>query len=230
MAERYPPPLFGAVIPDPFVYVGWSVDPVRIGPFLRPSAARRLELVKLRAVARDLSEHADVLDVRLFQTSVIVPIAGAPLHDVVMLIRARDVPTAAAVLNDAALAETGPLTAFTAENRARFGVTEDGSPTPNVLLNHFTGPAEEESAIDTWRALSAWFGAKTGVDNSTLLVPDRSAPYVLVNYARIPGAVPAFMARQLLRPSFYRFVRRLLAQQHLTSLPIFVRPVDLKGQ
>ncbi|MFV8052991.1 hypothetical protein [Mycobacterium sp. 48b] len=230
MAERYPPPPFGPVIPDLFVYVGWSIDPVRIGPFLRPSTERRHELARLRTVARDLSQQADVLAVRLFQTTVIVPVPGAPLHDVVMLVRVRDTPTARAVLNDAALARTGPLTTFTADNRARFGVTEDDSPAPNILLNHFTGPADEESAVTTWRALSAWFAAKTGIDNSTLLVPDRSAPYVLVNYARLPGGVPAFMARQLLRPSFYRYVRRLLVRQHLTSLPIFVRPVDLEGQ
>ncbi|WP_395308811.1 hypothetical protein V4U86_26425 [Mycobacterium sp. AMU20-3851] len=36
-------------------------------------------------------------------------------------------------------------------------------------------------------------------------------------------------ARQLLRPSFYRYVRRLLDGHRLTSLPIFVRPVEIIG-
>lgn len=228
MSGNCPRPPFGPVTPGVFIYVGWSVDPVRRGPFVRSSAARDSELFRLRRIARALSDAADVLQVQLFRTTVIVPIPGAPQHDVIMLIRTRDDAAATAVLADSDLQATGPWTVFTARNGARFGITEDGSPTPNVLLNHFTGDAAEPVAIGTWQTLAAWFAAKTGIDNSTLLVPAPSAPYILVNYARIPGSVPVFMARQLLRPSFHRFVRPLLVQHRLTSLPIFVRPVGLE--
>jgi hypothetical protein len=229
MTDRYPPPPFGEVLPGSFVYLGWSVDPKRVGPFVRGSAARDREQMRLQVVATGLARRADVLAVHLFRATFIVPVDGVPLHDLVMLIRVPDGAAAAEVLGAETLRATKPLVAFVARNGARFGLTEDESPRPNILLNHFTGLGGEDDAIDAWRALSAWFGAKTGIDNSTLLVPEPSAPYVLVNYARIPGAVPAFMARQLLRPSFYRYVRTLLARQRLTSLPIFVRPVDHKG-
>lgn len=229
MTDRYPPPPFGEVIPGSFVYFGWSVDPKRVGPFVRNSAARDREQVRLQTIAAGLARCAHVLAVNLFRTTVIVPVEGVPLHDLVMLVRVPDGAAAAGILEDENLRATKPLVAFTAHNGARFGLTEDGSPRPNILLNHFAGPDGGGGALDAWRALSAWFAAKTGIDNSTLLVPEPSAPYVLVNYARIPGPVPAFMARQLLRPSFYRYVRTLLAQQRLTSLPIFARPVDLEG-
>lgn len=229
VAETYPPPPFGATITQPFVYAGWSVDPVRVGPFVRASRVRRSALDRLTVVARSLLEHADVLQVRLFQTSAIIPVRGVPLHDVIMLVRVEDLTAATAVLEHPALTASTPATMFSATNRARFGLTEDGSPAPNILLNHFTGSDDQDDAVTAWRALSAWFQAKTGIDNSTLLVPESSAPYVMVNYARIPGAVPPFMVRQVLRPSFHRYVRRMLARHQLTSLPIFVRPVDISG-
>lgn len=230
MRGNYPPPPFGPVMAEVFVYAAWSIDPVRVGPFLRVSTARAKALDRLGEVARTVAGRPEVMDVNLFETTAIVPIPGAPPYDVVMLIRVRDVPAATALLHDAAFTDTDPTMTFTARNGARFGVTDNGSPGSNILLNHFTGAIEETSAVNAWRTLSAWFAAKTGIDNSTLLVPDLSAPYVLVNYARIPGTVPAFMARQLLRPSFYRYVRPLLARHHLTSLPIFVRGIDLQGR
>ncbi|CQD18792.1 hypothetical protein BN970_04188 [Mycolicibacterium conceptionense] len=181
-------------------------------------------------MAGSLAARSEVVGVNLFETTAIVPIPGAPQHDIVMLIHVRDVPAATALRGDATITATNPAMTFTARNGARFGITDNGLPGSNVLLNHFTGTIEESSAVNAWRTLSAWFVAKTGIDNSTLLAPDLSAPYVLVNYARIPGTVAAFMARQLLRPSFYRYVRPLLARHHLTSLPIFVRTIDLPGR
>ncbi|WP_029109309.1 hypothetical protein [Mycobacterium sp. URHD0025] len=230
MPDDYPPPPFGHVVNEVFIYAGWRIDPVRVGPFLRVSTARADALDRLCEVARNVAERADVLAVNLFETTAIVPIPGAPPYDIVMLIRVRDVPAATELLHGATFADTHPAMTFTARNGARFGVTDNGSPESNILLNHFCGAVEEASAIETWRTLSAWFAAKTGIDNSTLLVPDTTAPYVLVNYARIPGTVAGFMARQLLQPSFYRYVRPLLARHHLTSLPIFVRTIDLRGR
>jgi hypothetical protein len=94
-------------------------------------------------------------------------------------------------------------------------------------LNHFTGPPDRSAAVDTWRQISGWYIAKTEVDNSTLLRTEEDAPYVVVNYARLPGAVVPFMLQQLLRPSFYRCVRALLKRHRLTSLPLFVRNLPL---
>ncbi|MGO8964809.1 hypothetical protein [Mycobacterium sp.] len=50
---------------------------------------------------------------------------------------------------------------------------------------------------------------------------------MLVNYARPPGGVVPFMMQQLLRPSFYGYVRALLKRHRLTSLPLFVRNLPL---
>lgn len=230
MRADYPPPPFGPVITDMFVYAAWRIDPVRIGPFLRASTARTNAIDRLREVARNVARRPTVRRVNLFETTAIVPIPGAPPYDIVMLIRVRDASAATVLLHDATFTDSEPAIAFTARNGARFGITDDGAPGSNVLFNHFVGAIEEASAVNAWRTLSAWFAAKTGIDNSTLLVPELSAPYVLVNYARIPGTVPAFMARQLLRPSFYRHVRPLLARNRLTSLPIFVRGIDLQGR
>ena len=76
-----------------------------------------------------------------------------------------------------------------------------------------------------WRAVSRWYDRALHVDNSTLLQFEQPAPFLLMNYARIPGSVPAFMAQQLLRPSFHREVRAVLRREGLRAYPIFLRRV-----
>ena len=163
----------------------------------------------------------------MFEASFIPPLPGMPKYDAVMLVRARTGPCADEIRDDPAVRGAEPATVFLAANAARFGDTENPAAGVNVLLNHFVGTSDRSAAVDTWRQISGWYAAKTGIDNSTLLRTQDSAPYVVVNYARLPGAVVAFMLQQLLRPSFYRYVRALLKRHRLTSLPLFVRNLPL---
>lgn len=52
------------------------------------------------------------------------------------------------------------------------------------------------------------------------------APFLIMNYAVIPGRVMPFLAGQLLRPSFYRGVRRRLREFEITPFPLFARRLD----
>lgn len=219
----HPQPSFEEPLTSSFVYAAWSVDPRRVGPFVRPSAARTDWIDKVRGFARQLTQRTDIEAVRVFEASFIPPLPGMPKYDVVMLVRVRNRQGAAAVRDDPQLRALAPATLFAAGNAARFGDTEATTSGANILLNHFTGPPDRSAAADCWCQISSWYAAKTGVDNSTLLRTDDDAPYVIVNYARIPGGVVPFMLQMLLRPSFYREVRATLKQRGLTSLPLFVR-------
>jgi hypothetical protein len=223
----YPEPSFLKPLNSVFVYVAWRVDPVRLGPFVRPSAVRSGKIGEFRGIAESLVRHAEVVGVRLFETSFIPPLPGMPIYDVFMLVETATRDAASAVVDERWLKEADPALVFLATNAARFGVTDNGDSRTNILLNHFTGTSNRPDAVAAWRQLSAWFAAKTGVDNSTLLQTEESAPYVLVNYARLPAAVIGFLVGQLLRPSFYRYVRVLLKRNHLRSLPLFVRNVPI---
>jgi hypothetical protein len=225
--RKYQEPPFRQPLNSSFVYAAWRIDPVRVGPFVRSSAVRAHQVDKIRGVARELTQRADIEGVHVFEASFIAPLPGMPKYDAVMLVRARNSDAAADIRDDPQLRGLEPATLFTATNAARFGDTETPSWGVNILLNHFVGPSDRSAAVDTWRQISGWYLAKTGVDNSTLLCAEEGAPYVLVNYARLPGAVVAFMFQQLLRPSLYRYVRALLKRHRLTALPLFVRNIPL---
>ena len=210
-----------------FVYAAWRVDPVTVGPFVRSSAVRRRKLDEIRAIVQALAQLPEVDGVRVFEASFIPPLRGMPRFDVVMLVRTQSRENAARLAEDGRLRQANPTALFLAANAARFGVTENADAGVNYLLNHFTGSSDPSEAVAVWRKLSGWFVAKTGVDNSTLLRTEESAPYVLINYVRIPGTVVGFLLGQLLRPSFHRYVRALLKRHQLTSRPLFVREVPV---
>jgi hypothetical protein len=223
--RTYPEPAFAEPLTSVFVYAAWSVDPVRLGPFVRRSPARRAKIDEITAIAGIVGQRPEIVSVRVFETSLIPPLREMPKYDVVMLTEAVTRRAATDFVEDRRLKDAGPATLFFAANAARFGVTDDGDPRASILLNHFTGSSARPPAVQAWRKLSAWFADKTGIDNSTLLQTEESAPFLMVNYARLPGGVVGFSLNQLLRPSFHRYVRGLLKGNCLTSLPLFVRPV-----
>jgi hypothetical protein len=222
----YPSPAFAEPLTGAFAYIAWSVDPVRRGPFLSRSAIRAAKIAEIAAIADRIRLRPDIGRVRVFEATVMLPLAAMPHYDVVMLAQTATGEAAGALIDDPELAQTGPAVTFLATNAARFGVTDNDAPDAAILLNHFTGTAASAAAVATWKQLSAWFAAKTGIDNSTLLQPDQPAPFLLVNYARLPAGVVGFLLNQLLRPRFHRFVRGLLARNQMTSLPLFLRPVS----
>jgi hypothetical protein len=223
----YPAPAFVDPLAGVFAYAGWSVDPIRRGPFVRSSKVRDLKIDEIAAIAARVAQHPDIDAVQLMEATVMLPIAGMPRYDVVLLAHAATHTAAAEVIGDPQLEQTGPAAVFLATNAARFGITDTGDPRADILLNHFIGAVAPPAAVATWQKLSTWFAAKTGIDNSTLLQPSQPAPFVLVNYARLPSGVVGFLLNQILRPSFHRFVRGLLGRNHMTSLPLFVRPVSV---
>jgi hypothetical protein len=225
--SSYPQPAFREPLGSTFVYAAWSIDPVRVGPFVRSSRARRDRTGTIAAVASELARLDGVTDVRLFAASFIPPLPGIPTYDVVLLVAARTSAVAEAIRDDPRLVGTGPAIRLLATNAARFGETGTGGTGVTILFNHFTGQSPPVDAVRVWREISGWYAAEAGVDNSTLLRPDPPEPYLLINYARLPGAVVPFMLGQVLRPSFYRAVRSVLTRHRLTALPLFFRPVPV---
>jgi hypothetical protein len=233
--SRYAEPPFLDPLPSVFLYVAWSVDPVTVGPFVKHSTLRRRKIDEISGVAAALMQHPEVNGVRVFEASFMPPLPKMPRYDVVMLLRADSRDSATRLADNAQLRTTGPAAVFLAGNAARFGATENGQAGDGgatFLLNHFIGPSDRPAAVAAWRQLSAWYVANTGVDNSTLLRTEEPAPFVLVNYVRLPGNVVRFLLAQVLRPSFFSYVRVLLKRHQLTSLPLFVReaPVGSTGQ
>lgn len=206
-----------------FVYMGWSVDLHRVGPFVLPSAKRQKILPGLRNV-RSLLLDQGADHVRILETTFLPPLPGAPHFDVALL---ADGPGISVQMAEQLVESSGVSPAqwmTVAHDVARFGDT-DRHPGP-VLLNHFVGSASPAATVAAWRGISQWYRAILGVDNSTLLEPEPNSRFLVINYAGIPGSVSRFMLDQIARPSFYRSVIGPLTSIGSHACPLFARRIS----
>jgi len=88
-----------------------------------------------------------------------------------------------------------------------------------IYLFNFWAAEDARVALEVWDHLAPWFQARTGLQNSTVLQPTGDDAFALVNHARWDRSLVRIAADQFLRPSFYTFVRRNLATNHISVYP-----------
>lgn len=203
-----------------FTHLAWNIDLATRGPFVRGSALRRDYLYRLASLAKKLRSEG-AITAHALAVEVIVPVPGGPKYDLALLAHTRERSRDALVDRAAALGFPAPELAVSARNAGRFGDTEGERGA--VLLNHFAGDASAESAVAAWKVLSEWYERALKVNNSTLLEFEQGAPFLIMNYAVLPGRVVPFLAQQLARPSFHTHVRRSLRAASISPFPLFAR-------
>ena len=199
------------VDPEPygFLYLGVQADEPQKAPLYRRSAPRRRAAARLVDVAEDLDRRPEVHSTRVFRTTFVPPLPGAPRHDLAMLVRTTGIEDLERVRTSDAVRSLGATELIAGSNAARIGDTEADEGAV-FLLNHFT-VAGDADPVEAWLGLTDWYTSKLGVDNSTALRPTAGGSrFGLVNYVRLPSAPPRFLLGQLLRPSFHRVVRGTL--------------------
>ena len=219
----YTQPSFADPEPHGFLYLGVQAEPPQRLPLHTGTARRRREAARLVEAVPALVARPDVVSVRVFRAVFIPPIPGTPRYDLAVLVRTAAAGDLPAVRTSAEVAALDGHEILAGVNAARIGDTEAGAG-GTFLFNHFTAPPGTEAAA-VWRSLTGWYTAKTGVDNSTALQPAGPSPFALVNYVRLPAGPARFLAGQLARPSFHRFVRATLDAHGMRALPAFHRLV-----
>lgn len=204
-----------------FTYVTWDIDVRLAGAVVRASARRNGHREHLIGLARELAGEPGVRTAHALEATIIPPIAGGPRYDLAVLVHGDRALGDDVARRAAELGLPAPELVLAGRNSGRIGDTEarDGE----VLLNHFAGLATPHDAVEAWKAVAPWYAETLGVDNSTLLELEPDAPFLIVNYAVIPGGVVPFLAGQMLRPSFHRVVRRRLRDAGITPYPVFTR-------
>lgn len=203
-----------------FTHLAWNVDLSTRGPFVKASKRRGDYEHRLVNLAKQLRDEG-ATTAHALGVTVIVPVKGGPQYDLALLVHAAE------PMRDDLIERTGdlgfpePELAMTARNGGRFGDTEgqDGE----ILLNHFAGETNSENAVEAWKSISEWYARALKVDNSTLLEFTPDAPFLIVNYAVLPGKTVPFLAGQLLRPSFYSVVRKQLHDVVIEPFPLIAR-------
>ena len=223
MSTRAPLPL---IEPEPygFLYLGFQADAPQKAPLYHQSASRRQTATRLIEAAKDLDKRPEVFSARVFRTHLVPPLAGAPRHDLAMLIRTTTIENLVDVRNDETVRALGGTELIVGSNAARIGDTE-ADESAVFLFNHFTVAGDADPA-EAWLTLTDWYTSRIGVDNSTALRPvDDGSEFALVNYVRLASNPPSFLLNQLLRPSFHRIVRGTLKRNQMRALPGFYRMI-----
>ncbi len=218
----YPPPRYQPASPSGYIDLALSVDPPR-GPFVHSSSERDHMLDRCFERAQHLRTQPQVVSVRTFEAVLVPPLKQIPRYDVVMLVRTTTPQATAHLATQLTDPTLGADLLMRANNPTRIGDTEEPAQ-GTYLFNHFLAP-DPHTALQGWKSVAGWYTTKVGMDNSTPLHPVDQAPFALVNYARLPGRALPFLAGQLVRPSFHRFVRARLAQHQMVALPVLYRPV-----
>ncbi|KUF06353.1 hypothetical protein AUL38_02620 [Leucobacter sp. G161] len=203
-----------------FTHIAWAIDLTMRGPCVRPSARRRDYEFRLVNLAEKLRGEGAVT-AHALAVEMVVPIMGAPAYDLALLVHTPTPSADALVARTAALGLPAPELTLSGRNGGRFGDTEEQSGA--ILLNHFAGTTTPDRAVEAWKAVSTWYERTLRVDNSTLLQFDADSPFLMMNYAVLPGRVVPFLAGQVLRPTFHSVVRRQLRAANLSPFPLFAR-------
>ena len=92
------------------------------------------------------------------------------------------------------------------------------------LFNYFVGD-DPGLAVELWDYLAGWHEAKTGLDNSTLLVPleGEKSDYVMINHARWDHSLLVFVARQLPKKTFRSYMIANLTAHQIAAMPALYR-------
>jgi hypothetical protein len=229
------------VAPDgrAYLWIGAEVDHRPPFFFWLKSAAKRRALARLKAAAAALRQAA-AEEAVVFEALAVPPGRGDYLSqrpDIVVrpydavLLAAFATEAEARAWRDGPAAE-GLMAGLRAEARAadialavngrRIGAVDHERPGV-FLFNYFIAESRARN-LAVWEHTAGWFQEKTGLDNSTLLVPQagEAIPQSVINHCRwdrVRDILPAL----IFRPSFRSFVLRAFALNRTAAVPVLYR-------
>jgi hypothetical protein len=204
-------------------------------PLPRRSAHTRRLITRLKTLADDLTLRSEVTKATVYRAVLLPPPASAarrlaPVradYDVAVLIETADDDASAAIQKSSGY-ETlrttleGSSRGSVLEMRARCVrlIADVDKDRPGLFLFNYFVAHNPGVALAVWEHTAAWYAAKTGLDNSTLLQPVGDSPYVFVNHARWDRSLVSFAAAQFAKPSFRTEILRRLHTNQMAAMPI----------
>lgn len=213
------------------------------GPLPLPSRRRRTAVARAVALCSELTARTDVVEAVVFRGALRPPGEGAELlaragvrparHDIVVLIRTREIHDVDAVRADAnyrALTAVldGHAYQLAAENAARIADVDHRN-ADWFLFNYFHCE-DADTVYAVWEYTAGWFQRHTALPNSTLLRPLPGEPleYRIVNHASWP-TLRTFLPALLFHPGFRRFVLANFKANGVAAQPIIYRLAGSAG-
>ena len=210
-----------------------------IGFFIESKQKKRL-LLKLRHEAISLEKNSKILDATVFKAMIIPPGRGEFLKkrpsveianfDVVMLIEFDTHESTRKFqrslqwqdIEGSFKAETIKSLTVTGVNVRRIGHV-DHSKKGVFLFNYFYADQVKQN-IQVWEYTAGWFQDQTGLDNSTLILPDvvKENSYKIINHCRWDRLID-IMPSLIFKRSFRKFVLNNFEANNVAAMPILYR-------
>lgn len=231
---RFPKVTLQAPTPHGFLLLAIEIDHRPLFGFVWESRAKRKLLAQLQAQIAALSGPG-VVEVSLFNALVRPPGRGAlrqqrpAAFDVVVLIetetpdgaRALAQAPAFAALAGAARDVARRVDVIAATNARRIGAVDHGR-AGVFLFNWFYAESQAQN-LAVWEYTAGWFEDQTGLDNSTLLLPDPgTSTHSVINHCRwdrLRDILPALIFKR----SFRSYVLASFAANRTAATPILYR-------
>lgn len=211
------------------------------GPFPRNSERKRKVLRQVKELSVALRQHPDVRSVNVFEALIIAPGRGKLLKqrkgkvhlaqfDVVVLIETQDQEAAGQLQEYPSfkqllqlLASNATFTHTIAARNIRRIAEVDKSRQGVFLFNYFYADDVKE-LLPVWEYTAGWFTVKTGLDNSTLLLPNngRQSQYGLINHCRW-DRLSDILPDLIFRPSFRKYVLDNFEYNGIAAMPVLYK-------
>jgi hypothetical protein len=231
------------VTPPPYGYLlfGATVAPPKGPPIVRPDDTRNTMLARVSELLAPVGRLQPVVRATGYRAVVIPPGRPPPFrpglepprHDVAVLLETESPGALAEISGSPAVSALRTVLHESAsrvrEIQARCvkAIADFDKPADGTYLFNFWAAEDAATALEVFDHLAPWFQTKTGLRNSTVLqsIGDDDDEFAFVNHARWHEGPLAVAARQLARPSFYRFVRPTLAANHIQVYPALYRRI-----
>lgn len=221
--------------PHGFVVASFEID--RRPPFgyFIESAAKRKAIATLKAAAAALLTSGEAVEAAVFKALLRPPGRGAFLRsrpdvpvarfDVVLLVEtprhedAEELMASPSFRTAIGSLDVSRSLVVSASNGRRIGPVDHSR--DGVFLFNFFYADRLEQNLAVWEYTAGWFSDQTGLDNSTLLVPDpgSGSPYTVINHCRWDRARD-IVPQLIFNGSFRSYVLRHFEANRTAAMPI----------
>jgi hypothetical protein len=229
------------VTPPPYGYLlfGATVAPPKGPPIIRPDDTRKTVLARVAELLGAVGQLDTVVRATGYRAVVIPPGRSPdwnrdlepPRFDVTVLVETGSPEFLSEISSAPSVSELRAVLGDSASRlhevhaRCVKAIADFDKPAAGTYLFNYWAAEDPATALEVFDHLAPWFQTKTGLRNSTVLQSIGGGDFAFVNHARWNESPVAVTARQLLRPSFYRFVRPTLAANHIQVYPALYRRV-----
>ena len=230
--------------PNTTGYIHLAAEIERTLP-IKPNSKTKKELIARAWQLRSrLSELEEVVSAHILDAFVIPPgnkpgrkileknnpDVHIPAYDLVVQIETTSVETAKALQGNSLFKELFNLLkqaalyfhSFVAKNVKKIG--EVDKTRPGVFLYNYFFADDLDVVLPVWEYTGRWFVNKTGLDNSTLLMPveDEPCEYAVINHCRWDRPID-IIPHLIFRPSLRAYVLGNFTANNIVAIPILYK-------